>query len=97
MVSVLSNRSKTPYQNIKNKKDLYTYVEDGLNLVLNFYKNHPALVAEIKYIAKISWHRSSNCMRKLKEGSQQSYLIFRLVHTDAAWTGFCYGKSYAAL
>ncbi|MGN6435171.1 MAG: hypothetical protein ACTHMM_01510 [Agriterribacter sp.] len=92
-IDVLSVRSKTPYQNIKNKKDLYTYIEEGLKQVLKFYEDHEKQLPEIKFITKNQFAQVEQLHAQIKRSISAVVANLSAVHTDAAWTKYVTEKA----
>lgn len=91
-IHVLSVRAKTPYQNLKNKKDLFTFVEDGLNSVVLFYKNQVATVAEMQYVAKNQRTQIEQLHTQIKTGIAGVSTNLALIHDDPSWQQSITGK-----
>lgn len=92
-IDVLSNRAKTPYQNIKNKKDLFGYIENGLDQVLTFYKSQAAAVAGMQYIAKNQFAQLQQLHIQVSRGIAAVLPNLSVIHTDATWAVFVAEKA----
>ncbi|MBX3252644.1 MAG: hypothetical protein KF862_00780 [Chitinophagaceae bacterium] len=92
-IDVLSNRAKTPYQNIKNKKDLFGYVETGLDQALTFYKNQAEAVAGMQYIAKNQFTQLQQLHTQVSKGIAAVLPNLAVIHTDATWAAFIAEKA----
>ena len=55
----LSNRNTIPYQNIKNKKTLYTYITKTVEETLEFYKRSSTQTKEIDSFPKVLFEKVS--------------------------------------
>ena len=96
-IDVLNTRAKTPYQNIKNKKDLFTFVEDGLNEIILFYKDQLAIVAEMQYVAKNQRTQAEQLHAQIKGGIAGVSSNLAVIHDDESWKKFVAEKVKALL
>ncbi|MFC5412201.1 hypothetical protein ACFPMF_22945 [Larkinella bovis] len=92
-LTVLSSRDKTPFQNLKNKKDLYEFVDKRLQTVADFYANQAATVALIKFIMKNQRTTVVKLHGQITPLPAAVKTNLALVHDDPAWQEFLNGKT----
>ena len=92
ILSILANRSKTPFQNVKNKKDLYTYIDEKLKSVADFYANQVEMMALVKFITK----NQRDAVNKLHANIVPLPVMTKgnlaVIHDDPAWKEFVNSK-----
>jgi hypothetical protein len=83
-----TNKKKTPYTDVKNKKSLYAYTERTINDIKTFYQNVDTKTKALNYIEKTQRSR----ILLLQTGIQNhlNNLISSLdkLHPDTAWKKF---------
>ena len=85
---VLSERNKTPYQNLKNKKDLYTFITEKLDAVKAFYEGQNEAVKTIHYITKNQFASIVKLHNSTKASVENVSANLSAIHEDAAWSAF---------
>jgi hypothetical protein len=66
-IQTLTNPRKTPFINVKNKKDLYNYVQKTIDETIKFYQNTPRSIAPIKEIFKNQTLRIAEIHQQFKQ------------------------------
>jgi hypothetical protein len=87
-LTILSNRDKTPYQNIKNKKDLYNFINEKLQYVSDFYAAQADLVALILFITKNQRDSITKLHAQIAPLPAAVKTNLVTVHDDASWQEF---------
>jgi hypothetical protein len=88
LLDILSNRKKTPFQNVKNKKDLYEYIDNKLKTILEFYENQAETVSQVKFISK---NQRDTIIRVHSQTISLPGLVpanLSAIHDDPAWQQF---------
>ena len=86
--AVLADRNKTPYQNVKNKKDLYNFVTEKLSAVKAFYDAQDEAVKTIHFITKNQFDSIVKFHTAIKNAVQNVTANLSSIHDDAAWASF---------
>jgi len=87
-VIILSERNKTPYQNLKNKKDLYEFITGKLDDVKAFYEKQDEAIATIHFITKNQFSTIVGLHNNTKAAIQAVVQNVSAIHDDAAWSSF---------
>lgn len=88
LLTILANRDKTPYQNLKNKKDLYGFVNEKLQAVLDFYTKQAEIVALVKFITKNQRDTIGRLHAQMIPLPAAVKTNLLAVHDDPAWQEF---------
>ncbi|HEY6978177.1 MAG TPA: hypothetical protein VH396_17875 [Chitinophagaceae bacterium] len=80
--------SKLPYNNEKNKKDLYNYISRTLSDTKTFYQNIDARIKAINYITKNQTDRINQLHSSIKALLGTTNQSLTQIHSDAAWGKF---------
>lgn len=91
-MTLLSNRDKTPYQNVKNKKDLYNFIDEKLLYIADFYAAQSELIALILFIAKNQRDSIIKLHAQIVVLAAAVKANLSAIHQDAAWQEYVAGK-----
>ena len=83
-----SGHTKLPYNNEKNKKDLYRYVTRVLSDTQSFYKGIDKSVKAINYITKNQRDRIHALHNNIKALTSTTQTSLAAIHADPGWKKF---------
>jgi len=92
-LTILANRDKTPFQNVKNKKDLYNYIDEKLKSIVDFYANQAELMVLIKFIAKNQRDSLNKLHGQITPLPALVKTNLAVIHDDPSWKEYVDGKS----
>jgi hypothetical protein len=87
-IQTLTNPRKTPFINVKNKKDLYNYVQKTLDETTKFYQNTPRSISPIKEIFKNQTLRIAEIHKQFKQELEKISINLSNIHKDESWRSF---------
>jgi hypothetical protein len=83
-----TNNKKAPYTDVKNKKTLYGYITDTLNVIKEFYQNIDAGIKALQYIDATQRKRIQQLQADIQTQLGTLGASIEKMHTDAAWKKF---------
>lgn len=96
-ITVLSTRAKTPFQNIKNKKDLFGFIEKQLNNTIQFYKDQQEIVQQMQAVAKNQRSQIEQLHTQIKSRITAVSSNLSVIHNDESWLRFITTKLAPAI
>lgn len=85
---MLTSRKTLPYQNIKNKKSLYTHIEKSLQSCADFYHDQKQLASGITYLTKNQLETIQALNKGIKESLPLITTNLGEIYADEGWKKF---------
>ncbi len=82
------NNGKLPYTNLKNKKDLYCYIENIVTELEKLYRSNDSQITSIRRIKNNQLTRLKMLDKKIQQEVHKLPNTIKNIHNDIAWNKF---------